>query len=94
VPRLGEPLARAAARGYNRGAITCALQRHQHYSIGELREAVSGAPARNVPHPNAVRLALKRCRNSRSQPPVAVTLPEHLQGRDIIVTPHALSTYG
>ena len=94
MPRLREPLVRAAARGYNRAAIACALQRHQQDSIGELRaEGVTEAHARNVPYPNAVRLALKRCRNSCSQPPVAVTPPEHLQRREVIVTPRALSTY-
>jgi transposase/phosphoglycolate phosphatase-like HAD superfamily hydrolase len=95
VPSLRELLVRAAARGYNLGAITRALQRlRQHYSISELTEAVAEALARDVPHPNAVRLALERRRHSRGQPPAsAVTLPEHLQRRDVIVTPHALSSY-
>ncbi len=95
VPALRELLVRAAARGYNLGAITRALQRlRQHSSISELTEAVAEALARDVPHPNAVRLALERRRHSRGQPPAsAVTLPEHLQRRDVIVTPHALSTY-
>jgi len=40
-----------------------------------------------VPHPNAVRLALVRRREQRQQPPASVvTLPEHLQRRDVIVT--------
>jgi len=95
VPALRELLVRAAARGYHLGAITRALQRlRQHYPITELTAAVAEALARDVPHPNAVRLALERRRHSRGQPPAtAVTLPEHLQRRDVIVTPHALSSY-
>ena len=95
VPALRELLVRAAARGYNLGGITRALQRlRQHYSIAELTAAVAEALARDVPHPNAVRLALDRRRHSGGQPPAtAVTLPGHLQRRDVLVTPHALSTY-
>jgi len=95
VPTLRELLVRAAARGYNLGGITRALQRlRQHYSITELTAAVAEALARDVPHPNAVRLALDRRRHSLGQPlATAVTLPEHLQLRDVVVTPHALSTY-
>jgi hypothetical protein len=57
--------------------------------------AVAEALARDVPHPDAVRLALERRRHNGGQPPAtAVTLPEHLQRRDVIVKAHALSTYG
>ena len=49
---------------------------------------------RDVPHPNAVRLALERQREQRGQPlATAVRLPEHVQRRDVLVTPHALDTY-
>jgi len=95
VPAINELLVQAAARGHNLGSITVSLQRlHQHYPLVELAAAVDEALARNVPHPNAVRLALERRRVEREQPPAAVvTLPEHLQRRDVIVTPHALDTY-
>ena len=95
VPRMKELLMRAAVRGYNIGSITLALNRlRQHYSIAELNEAVAEVLERDVPHPNAVRLALERRRDSRGQPlATVVTLPEHLQKRDVTVTPHALSTY-
>jgi hypothetical protein len=47
-----------------------------------------------VPHPNAVRLALERRRELRQQPPpIALSLPAHLQGRDVAVQPHRLETY-
>ena len=95
VPPIGVLLVRAAARGYNLGSITVALARlRQQCTIAELHEAVIEALARDVPHPNAVRLALVRRREQRQQPPATVvTLPEHLQRRDIIVTPHALDSY-
>ena len=49
---------------------------------------------RDVPHPNAVRLALECRREDRRQaPPVAITLPAHVQARDTTVRPHSLETY-
>lgn len=95
VPAIRELLTRAAARGYNLAITTRELNRlRQHYAIAELAEAVAEALARDVPHPNAVRLALDRHREQRGQPlATVVTLPEHLQKRDVTVTPHALSTY-
>jgi len=95
VPPIRDLFVQAAARGYNLGSITAALQRlRQQCSVTELREAVDEALARDVPHPNAVRLALERQREQRGQPPATVvTLPEHVQRRDVIVTPHALDSY-
>jgi hypothetical protein len=49
---------------------------------------------RDVPHPNAVRLALERWREQNGDvPPVALVLPAHVQARDAPVRPHALETY-
>ena len=49
---------------------------------------------RDVPHPNAVRLALERRREQRGEaPPIAIDLPAHVQARDAPVRPHALETY-
>lgn len=95
VPSIRELFVRAATRGYNLGSITAALQRlRQQCTIIELREAVDEVLARDVPHPNAVRLALERQREQRGRPPAnVVTLPEHVQRRDVIVTPHALDSY-
>lgn len=95
VPAIGELLLRAAARGHNLGSITAALQRlRQQCTVAELDAAVQEALAREVPHPNAVRLALERHREQRAQPPAtAVTLPAHLQQRDVIVRPHNLAAY-
>ena len=50
--------------------------------------------ARDVPHPNAVRLALDHRRELRNEaPPVAVILPEHVKARDAHVQPHSLEPY-
>jgi transposase len=95
VPPIQDLLVRAAARGHNLGSITAALQRlRQQCTIAELHEAVDDALARDVPHPNAVRLALERRRERRGLPlATVVRLPEHVQRRDVIVTPHTLDSY-
>ncbi len=86
---------RAAARGYNLGSIIAALQRlRQSCTVIELHAAVAEALVRDVPHPNAVRLALERQREQHGQPlATVVRLPEHVQRRGVLVTPHALDTY-
>ena len=88
-------LTRAAARGDNLGTITAALLRLlERYGASELQAAIEDALARGVPHPNAVRLALERRREQlHLPPPVAVSLPQHLQQRDPQVKPHALNSY-
>lgn len=88
-------LARAAERGDNLGSITAALMRLlERYGAAELQAAIIAALDRNVPHPNAVCLALERQRELRQQaPPVAVILPEHVVARDVPVRPHELGSY-
>ena len=56
--------------------------------------AINEALERGVPHPNAVRLALERRRDDRRQdPPIALTLPAHVQARDKAVRAQSLATY-
>jgi len=88
-------LRRAAERGDNLGTITAALLRLlDRYGARELEAAIADALERNVPHPNAVRLALERRREQRSEaPPVAASLPAHLQARDAPMRPHRLEPY-
>ena len=63
-------------------------------AASQLDAAIIEALERDVPHPNAVRLALERRRDDRQQaPPVALTLPAHVQARDKAVRAHALETY-
>jgi hypothetical protein len=95
VPASQALLNRAAERGGNLGAITSALMRLlERYGAGALQDAILEALVRDVPHPNAVRLALERQRQQRgAAPPVALVLPPHVQDRDAPVQPHALETY-
>ncbi len=95
VPASRLLLDRAAQRGANLGAITAGLLRLlERHSAAELQAGVLEALAADVPHPNAVRLALERRRGQRGDdPPVAVIMPDHVQARDTSVQPHALETY-
>ena len=88
-------LVRAAERGANLGTITAALMRLlERYGPATLQAAILEALARDVPHPNAVRLALERRREAHGDaPPVAVVLPAHVRDRDAAVRPHALETH-
>jgi hypothetical protein len=85
----------AAERGYNLGNITATLlQLLERYGASQLDAAIVEALDRNVPHPNAVRLALERRRDDRQHaPPVAIILPAHVRARDKAVQPHSLDTY-
>ena len=83
-------LMRAAERDGNLGTITAALVRLlDRYGAADLQAAILDALERDVPHPNAVRLALERRREQHGDaPPVAVVLPEHVRNRDAPVRPH------
>jgi transposase len=95
VPESRELLVQAAGRGANLGAITAALLRLlDRYGASELRAGIEEALARQVPHPNAVRLALERRREATDRPPpVEIPLPEHVRRRDTPVRPHRLEPY-
>lgn len=95
VPLAEALLLRASERGHNLGSITSTLmQLLARYGAAELNAAIAEALARDVPHPNAVRLVLERRREKRHQPPpIAVILPEHVRAKDRPVTSHSLDTY-
>jgi hypothetical protein len=95
VPASQTLLNRAAERGANLGAITAALMRLlERYGAAAVQDAILEALVRDVPHPNAVRLALERQREQLgAAPPVAIVLPAHVRDRDAPVRPHALETY-
>lgn len=95
VPDSHDLLTQAAERGEPIGAITAALLRLlDEYGADELQAAVAEAIARGVPHPNAVRLALERRRESRGvPPPLALPLSAAVRRRDPIVRTHPLSNY-
>jgi transposase len=95
APATQTLLLRAAERGDNLGTITAALLRLlERYGAADLQAAILEALDRDVPHPNAVRLALERRREQRQEaPPVAVNLPDHVTARDAPVRPHELESY-
>ena len=95
VPRSRDLLVLAAQRGHSLGAITAELLRLlERYGAEELQAGIEEALSRDVPHPNAVRLALERRREDRDlPPPVAITLSEQVKQRDVPVRPHRLASY-
>ena len=95
APASAALLQRAGARGHNLGSITAALMRLlERWGAAALQAAISDALERDVPHPNAVRLALERAREAAGQPPpVALVLPEHVARRDAPVRAHDLGSY-
>jgi hypothetical protein len=83
APAVETLLVRAGERGDNLGSITSTLmQLLARYGAAELQAAILEALARDVPHPNAVRLVLERRREERHEPPpIAVILPAHGTGQ-------------
>ena len=95
VPASTELLQMAAQRGHNLGSITAALLRLlDQYGARALQAGILDAISRDVPHPNAVRLALERARERTGRPPpLALTLPEHVARRDAPMRTHSLASY-
>jgi transposase len=95
APAALQLLEAAAARGHNLGAITAALLRLlERYGATALQAAIGEALARDVPHPNAVRLALVRAREEQGlPPPTALCLSEDVARRDAPVRSHELASY-
>jgi hypothetical protein len=88
-------LQRAAARGHNLGSVTAALSKLlDRYGAKPMHAAVVEALARDVPHPNAVRLALERARHAgQTPPPVDTPLSDRARSLDVTVQAHALDAY-
>ena len=95
IPQSRELLRQAAERGEPLGRTTrTLLDLLDRYGAAELEVAIRDALLREVPHPNAVRLALERRRQEQDvPPPVGVTLPDHVKRRDVTVRPHPLAGY-
>lgn len=95
APGSRDLLTRAAERGDHLGSITSSLLRLlDDYGATELEAAIQEALQRGVPHPNAVRLNLERRREQRDQPPpLAIVLPDDDRVRNLVVRPHALTSY-
>ncbi len=95
IPASQTLLTQAAARGEPLGSITAALLRLlDEYGADELSAAIDEALAREVPHPNAVRVALERRREQRgAPPPIPLPLSDAVRRRDPGVRTHALTSY-
>lgn len=95
VPTSNQLLIKAAERNYHlKSIISNLLQLLDSYGAAELEIAVNEALARDVPHPNTVRLCLERRRENHNQlPPVALDLPDDKRVRDLVVRPHDLGSY-
>jgi hypothetical protein len=95
IPAMADFLARAAAKGHHLASMTRVLgQMLGHYGAQAMQEAVLEALRRDVPHHNAVRLALERARQERRDSPLVVPqLSERAQRMDVTVKPHQLDAY-
>jgi len=95
APASTQLLEMAAQRGYNLRTITAALLRLlDQYGAPSLQVALLDAIRRDVPHPNAVRLALERARERTGQPPpLPLVLPEHVRLRDAPMRTPSLASY-
>ena len=94
VPNSDALLLRAAARGQHLGAMTRELLvLLDHYGAAELHSAIDTALQRDVPHQNAVRLALEQQRDAQRPPPIGIDLPAHVKTKDTLIQPHKLEHY-
>jgi hypothetical protein len=95
APAAKTLLVAAAHKGYPLASLTADLAGLlDQYGAAELQAAILDALERNVPHTNAVRIALERRREARRQPPaVAGNLPQHVRDRDVTVRPPRLELY-
>ena len=95
APASAELLRRAGAQGENLGSITATLMRLLgRWGAAALQAAITEALARDVAHPNGVRLALEQARAATGEPPpVALVLPEPVAKRDAPVRTHDLRSY-
>ena len=95
VPAMADLLTSAAAKGHHLASMAWVLgQMLDHYGAPAMQEAVLEALRRDVPHYNAVRLALERTRQKRQDVPLNVPkLSERAQRMDVTVRPHWLDAY-
>ncbi len=95
APAGKELLAAAAAQGIPLGRITADLaDLLDQFGAAELQAAITEALKQNVPHTNAVRIALERRRDKRRRPPAMHSnLSKAARDRDVTVRPPRLDLY-
>lgn len=87
-------LDKAAAHGYSLASTTNQLLGLlDDYGASILEEAMKEALAREVPHPNSVRLSLQRLIDHRKQPPAVKLGLTDKRAIEVVVKPHELSSY-
>ena len=88
-------LIKAAEKKHHLASITKQLLKLlDEYGAAELEVAMEEALSRDVPHPNAVQLALQKRREEKGlPPPLPLTLPKDKRVRELNVRPHKLSNY-
>lgn len=94
APSSDDFLRRAAERGLNLGSITARLLALlDEYGASELDEALAEVNRREVVHVPSIRQLLEQRRHAAGRrPALPVELPRP-ELRDLVVRPHALSTY-
>ena len=95
APRSQPFFVELANRGGNLGATTAGLLRLlDRYGARSLDEALAAAVAKDVLSLGAVRQILDQRAHAAGQPPpITVALPDDPRVRDLMVKPHALTTY-
>ena len=95
VPQSIELIRRGAERGYRPSQLSVELlSLLDSYGAVELEAAINEALVQDVPHPNAVRLALERRREEQNRPPpLTVPLPEKARAGHIVVRTASLAGY-
>ncbi|MCH8049711.1 IS21 family transposase [Patescibacteria group bacterium] len=88
-------LKKAAEKKYSLASTTKQLlELLDDYGAAELEAAMAEALSRDVPHPNAVRLALqKRLDEKDNPPPLRLTLSKDKRVQELNVKTHKLSSY-
>lgn len=95
VPCAKRFLTKAAERNYTLSSIILGLtQLLDRYGATELEIGLNYALAKDVPHPNTVRLYLARRREDQQvPPPITITVSDDPRIRDQVIRPHALNHY-
>ena len=95
VPNAPLLLEQIASRGLPLGRVIRELQEMLYaYGQAPLVDAISEALTNDSPHMHAVRQVLERTRHEQGKPPpLPLSLPDDPRVKNLVVTPHRLSTY-